>query len=86
MRDIILNNFELTLVVLALGAAVLLFIGWFLARRVGSDKIARAHGGEIDLHSRQGEGTRFVVRLPRKRPDPAELPVSPMTKGTTIHA
>jgi signal transduction histidine kinase len=51
-----------------------------------SDKIARAHGGSIDLHSTPGEGTKFVVRLPRERPSPEQLPVSPMTKGTTIHA
>ncbi len=56
-------------------------LGLFIA-----DKIARAHGGEIGLESHPGEGTRFVVRLPRIRPDIAELPVSPMTKGTTIHA
>ena len=42
MKDIVLNNFELTLAILVLGGAVLIFIGWFLARRVGSDKIARA--------------------------------------------
>ncbi len=51
-----------------------------------SDKIARAHGGEIGLHSTPGEGTRFIVRLPRVRPAVTELPASPMTKGTTIHA
>lgn len=51
-----------------------------------SDKIARAHGGEIGLYSTPGEGTRFIVRLPRVRPAITELPASPMTKGTTIHA
>jgi PAS domain S-box-containing protein len=51
-----------------------------------SDKIARAHGGDIDLQSTLGKGTKFTVTLPRVRPPMAELPDSPMTKGTTIHA
>ncbi len=36
-----------------------------------SNRIARAHGGAIDLESRPGQGTRFAVELPRKRPPPA---------------
>jgi len=28
-------------------------------------RIVRAHGGEIDVESKEGEGTRFKVRLPR---------------------
>jgi PAS domain S-box-containing protein len=51
-----------------------------------SDKIARAHGGEIDLESAPGEGTRFIVSLSRQRPTQEELPSSPMTKGSTIDA
>jgi PAS domain S-box-containing protein len=51
-----------------------------------SNKIARAHGGEIDLESEAGEGTRFVVRLPRARPPLEELPVSPISEGSAIHA
>jgi PAS domain S-box-containing protein len=43
-------------------------LGLFIA-----DKIARAHGGTIDLESRPGEGTRFTVSLPRTRP---QQPVS----------
>lgn len=35
-------------------------LGLMLSRR-----IVRAHGGEIDVESKEGEGTRFTVRLPR---------------------
>jgi len=38
-------------------------LGLFIANR-----IARAHGGIIELESEAGAGTRFLVRLPRKRP------------------
>ncbi len=51
-----------------------------------SDKIARAHGGEIDLQSAPGEGTKFIVSLSRNKPNQDELPSSPMIKGNTIHA
>jgi len=56
-------------------------LGLFIA-----DKIAKAHGGFIELSSEPGKGTTFVVTLPRERPPIAELPDSPMTRGTTIHA
>ena len=32
-----------------------------------SNKIAQAHGGSITLESKLGEGTRFIVALPRNR-------------------
>jgi len=51
-----------------------------------SEKIARAHGGHIDLSSKPGEGTCFTVHLPRKKPSEAELPETPITEGKTIHA
>ena len=51
-----------------------------------SHKIARAHGGDIDLYSKLGEGTKFVVTLPRVRPNESGIPDSPMTKGITIDA
>ena len=30
-----------------------------------SRRIERAHGGEIDVESKEGEGTKFIVRIPR---------------------
>jgi PAS domain S-box-containing protein len=51
-----------------------------------SDKIAHAHGGDIDLYSKLGEGTKFIVTLPRVRPNESGIPDSPMTKGNTIDA
>jgi signal transduction histidine kinase len=33
-----------------------------------SNRIALSHGGKITLESESGEGTRFIVRLPRVRP------------------
>jgi len=51
-----------------------------------SDKIARAHGGEIQLQSVPGEGTKFIVSLSRKKPSQEDLPSSPMIKGNPIHA
>jgi len=40
-------------------------LGLFVANR-----IAQAHGGTIELESQPGVGTRFVVKLPWKRPAP----------------
>ena len=39
-------------------------MGLFIA-----NKIAQAHGGSIDVQSKEGEGSHFVVELLRKRPD-----------------
>ena len=38
-------------------------LGLFVAQ-----KIAQSHGGSIELESEPGTGTRFIVRLPRQRP------------------
>ena len=38
-------------------------LGLFIA-----DRIARSHGGSIELESKPGAGTRFIVKLPRTRP------------------
>jgi PAS domain S-box-containing protein len=38
-------------------------LGLFVA-----NKIAQSHGGSIELESKEGEGSRFKVILPRKRP------------------
>ncbi len=51
-----------------------------------SDKIANAHGGDIHLESKLGEGTKFVVSLPRVRPTESGIPDSPMTQGMMIDA
>jgi signal transduction histidine kinase len=45
-------------------------LGLFIANR-----IARAHGGSIELKSQLGAGTQFIVKLPRKRVD--EQPQDP---------
>ncbi len=37
-----------------------------------SNKIAQAHGGEITIESEEGKGSRFIVSLPRKKPEVAE--------------
>lgn len=42
-------------------------LGLFIA-----NNIARAHGGSIDVESDVGEGTRFIVRIPRRQRE--ELP------------
>ena len=42
-------------------------LGLFVA-----DRIARSHGGRIELESEAGVGTKFVVKLPRKRPPEPE--------------
>jgi signal transduction histidine kinase len=41
-------------------------LGLFIA-----NKIAQAHGGQIELESEPNQGTRVLVKLPRKRPIPA---------------
>jgi signal transduction histidine kinase len=42
-------------------------LGLFIA-----DRIARSHGGTIELESDSGIGTRFIVKLPRTRPPTLE--------------
>ncbi len=41
-------------------------LGLFIA-----NKIVTSHGGSIRIESEQGEGSRFFVELPRKRPEPS---------------
>lgn len=40
-------------------------------------RIVRRHGGEITAEGRPGEGTTFVLRLPKRGPAPARGPASP---------
>jgi signal transduction histidine kinase len=46
-------------------------LGLFIAHR-----IARAHGGAIELQSQLGVGTTFTVKLPRKRPQQTQESLS----------
>jgi heavy metal sensor kinase len=39
--------------------------------------IAKAHGGSVDVRSRFGEGTTFIIHLPREHEPPAAVPASP---------
>jgi signal transduction histidine kinase len=41
-------------------------LGLFIAH-----KIVTSHGGTIRIESELGEGCRFIVELPRKRPEPS---------------
>ncbi len=50
-----------------------------------SDRIARSHGGFIELESTPGVGTRFVVNLPRVRPHDLELKDPQPTSKEVIH-
>ena len=38
-----------------------------------SNKIAQSHGGSIRLESEENKGTRFLVKLLRKRPNEEDL-------------
>jgi len=49
------------------------------------DRIARSHGGAIELESQPGEGTRFVVRLPRKRPPQQEPDDSQLSETEALN-
>jgi signal transduction histidine kinase len=43
-----------------------------------SHKIALAHGGRIEVDSEEGQGSRFLIELPRRRPEPAEATEEPV--------
>lgn len=51
-----------------------------------SHKIAHSHGGEIELLSTPGEGTKFIVSLSREKPSQEELASAPIIEGNAIHA
>jgi signal transduction histidine kinase len=53
-------------------------LGLFIANR-----IARAHGGTIELESQVGLGTQFLVKLPRRRP-PQEPEDPPQGEKETL--
>ncbi|RMH65644.1 MAG: PAS domain S-box protein [Calditrichaeota bacterium] len=44
--------------------------------------IIKQSGGEIDVHSQPGKGTRFIVYLPYKKTDSSLLPVSALPRPT----
>lgn len=67
-RDRIFERFERAVPVRHFGGFGL---GLYVTR-----EIVRAHGGSIEIQSRPGAGSAFVVRLPL-RPVPARLPSSP---------
>jgi len=50
-----------------------------------SDRIAHAHGGTIELESKPGVGTRFLVRLPRKRPPQPEAKDTNLSEAEIVH-
>jgi PAS domain S-box-containing protein len=50
-----------------------------------SDRITRAHGGTIELESKPGVGTRFLVRLPRRRPGAGEPSADQPSGRETAH-
>jgi two-component system, sporulation sensor kinase E len=71
------NDFELLITVVDTGKGISaesmghLFQPFFSTRKTGTGlgllivrRIIREHGGEIDISSRQGEGTRVIVALP----------------------
>jgi PAS domain S-box-containing protein len=55
-------------------------LGLFIA-----DRIARSHGGTIELESDSGAGTRFIVKLPRKRPPTQESEDSHQPETDAAH-
>ncbi len=67
-----------------------IFVPFFTTKQKGTglglaicQRIVKNHGGTITVHSRVGEGSTFVIRLPAL-PSPEQSPETPSPEGTPL--